>query len=278
MLSRRRSCATDCAVATAVAALAAALDLAGLRRRYRGRGAAGEGLEHAGVLGRELRPVLETVGGDEDAVRAAAEHERDDDAALGAEAQPPEPVLLEAGPVEGLLEALGALRAQRGARHGVLQRDAPADEAARHLAGRRRDLELVLALQLDDERARGDERPPALRHELEDRVEVGLAAERAPDLDHRVERRDGALELVAPRLGARVAARVVDRDPGELGEEPHGLLVLVGELRAARLVGQVQVAVGLAGDEDRDAEERRHRRVPRREAVRARVGADVLEA
>ena len=56
------------------------------------------------------------------------------------------------------------------------------------------------------------------------------------------------------------------------------LLVLVGERGAALLLGQVQVAVGDSAQEDRDAEERAHRRMVRREADRARVVREIVEA
>jgi hypothetical protein len=53
--------------------------------------------------------------------------------------------------------------------------------------------------------------------------------------------------------------------------------LLVGrlELRAVGLLGQVQVPPRLAADQHRDAEERRHRRMPGGEPVGARMGADV---
>ena len=60
--------------------------------------------------------------------------------------------------------------------------------------------------------ARADERPPALDDQLEDAVEVGLAAERARDRGRRLEPADGALELVAALLERLVEPRVLDRD------------------------------------------------------------------
>ena len=53
------------------------------------------------------------------------------------------------------------------------------------------------------------------------------------------------------------------------------LLVLLGELLAAGLLGEVQVPVGDAAQEDRDSEKALHRRVVRRETDRARIGAEL---
>ena len=76
---------------------------------------------------------------------------------------------------------------------------------------------------------------------------------------------------------ALVEPRVLDRDPRPLGEDHDRLLVGGGELLAARLLGQVEVAPGLAADQHRHAEEGRHRRVAGREAVGAGVAADAGE-
>ena len=54
-------------------------------------------------------------------------------------------------------------------------------------------------------------------------------------------------------------------------KDDHELLVAVGELLPAGLVGQVEVAVGLPPNRHGYPEEGRHRRVAGREAVRARV-------
>ena len=74
-------------------------------------------------------------------------------------------------------------------------------------------------------------------------------------------------------LAARVETRVVDRDGGPLGQHDHRLLVALVEVRPALLVGEIEVAVDLVADPDRHPEERLHRRVPGRKAVRARMRA-----
>ena len=73
---------------------------------------------------------------------------------------------------------------------------------------------------------------------------------------------------------AAVQASVLDRDRRPVGQDDERLLVGLVEV-AAGLLGQVEVAVGLAADEDRHAQEAVHRRVAEREAVGARVVADV---
>ena len=70
----------------------------------------------------------------------------------------------------------------------------------------------------------------------------------------------------ATRPDLRVESRVVDRDPGVEREDFDDPLVRVGECGRSALVGQVEVADGLTAGGDRDAEERRHRRVIRRKA------------
>ena len=174
--------------------------------------------------------------------------------------------------------------------------DAPAAALGEHLARRRSrerqprrladvhvaraggDHELVAVAQHDEHVVGLDQRAPALDHELEDALEVGLAADRAGDGGGGLQPAHGALELLAAGGHVAVEARVLDRDRGPVGEHDDGLLVLGRERLAAGLLGEVQVAVRLAADEDRHAEERSHRRVPGREAVGARMVADVVEA
>jgi len=60
-------------------------------------------------------------------------------------------------------------------------------------------------------------------------------------------------------------------------ESRRRLLVGVVELLAARLIGQVEVAVGLAPNDDRNAKEAVHGRVARWEAVGAGVVADIAQ-
>ena len=81
--------------------------------------------------------------------------------------------------------------------------------------------------------------------------------------------------LAAGRL---VQPGVLHRHAGRGAQRDKHRLVVLGELPAATLVGQVQVAEHLVTDPDRDAEETAHRRVPLREAGRRPVGGDVRQA
>ncbi len=130
--------------------------------------------------------------------------------------------------------------------------------------------------QQDQQRAGFDQGATALDDDLEDAVEVGLAADRLGDLGRRFEPVQGPLHLVAASLDVAVEAGVLDRDRRPLGEDHRRLLVGVVEVAAA-LLGQVEVAPGVAADHHRHAEEVGHRRVPGGEAVGAGVVADVAE-
>ena len=130
----------------------------------------------------------------------------------------------------------------------------------------RLDDEVGAVAQGDEHRPGVDERAPALDQQLEDALELRLASDRASDRGRRLERRDRALELVAPGGDTAVQPRVVDRDRGPVRQDDERLLVGLVE-PALVLLGQVQVAVGLAADEDRHAEERPHGRMTERKAV-----------
>ena len=110
----------------------------------------------------------------------------------------------------------------------------------------------------------------AFRDELEQAVKLELAGERVADLDQR-------LELPRPPRGGLVEPRVLDRDRGLRGEEGDEVLVLLRELALA-LLGEVEVPVRDAAEQDRHAEEGRHRRVVRREAGGVAVLLEAGEA
>ena len=94
-------------------------------------------------------------------------------------------------------------------------------------------------MQLDDQRAGGDQSSSAFGHELQDQGKIGLAADRARDLDDRPERINGLFELVAAGSYAAVAPRMVDRDPGELRERDQSPLVSRREFATAVLLGEI---------------------------------------
>ena len=154
--------------------------------------------------------------------------------------------------------------------------DARAAQLGRQLARRGRHLELVAALEQQGETARLDQGPGALDDQLQHPIEVGLASDRHSDGRRRLEALYGALELIATLLRVGVEAGVVDGDRRPVGEDGQGLLVVLVEF-AALLLGQVEVAVGLAADEHRHAEEATHRRMPRGEAERPWMLAQISE-
>jgi hypothetical protein len=86
----------------------------------------------------------------------------------------------------------------------------------------------------------------------------------------------GGQPLLAP-VRLLEQAGVLDRDAGRRRQRHDQLLVALGELAAVALLGEVEVAEGLAAHEHRDAEERAHRRVVGREAGRRRVPGEVRQ-
>jgi hypothetical protein len=74
-----------------------------------------------------------------------------------------------------------------------------------------------------------------------------------------------------------VEPSVLDRDRGLAGQERDELLILGVEVGTARLLGEVEVAVGDAAQPDRRAEERPHRRVVGGKPDRTGVLAEVVQ-
>ena len=165
---------------------------------------------------------------------------------------------------------------QRRARERLLDRDPRPLQPFHALAGNRRDHELVAVHEHDLGRAGVDQSARALDDQLQDPVEIRLAAQRAADLGGRLETADGALELVAALTDGPIQAGVADRDRGPVGEHHGGLFVVVGEL-AAVLLGQVEVPPRLALDDDRYAEEGGHRGMCEREPIGLGVRADLRQ-
>ena len=144
-----------------------------------------EGLHEALVLGGELGPGHRPVEGREHPDGLAAEDERDDEPCRGAD------VLGEREAQSGrsVGQALGLLAAQDVARHRPLDGDPASDDVGRDLAGGGLDHELLAVAQRDEHRARVDEGAAALDQQLEDALEVGLAADRPRDRGGGLERR-----------------------------------------------------------------------------------------
>ena len=255
--------------------LPASLGLDGHCGRDRCGSAGSKRLEQALVLSAERRASLESVDGDQHPVPPAAEDQRDDQTAARVDAEAAEPVALEPRLVGVLLQAKRPRGTKGRARQTVLQVHALTDQPLRKLTGARGDDHRAVLLVLDDERTSRHERPAALGDQTQDRIEIGLATERPRDLHRRVERVDGPPQLGVLGLETGVAPRVVDGHTGELGQQPDRLLVLLGELPAALLLGQVQIPERNAAHQNGDPEKRPHRRVSRGKAVRVRVGVDI---
>ena len=77
-----------------------------------------------------------------------------------------------------------------------------------------------------------------------------------------------------PALRCLVQPRVLDRHGRLSRQQTDEILVFGIEVDATRLFGQVEVAVGDAAQHDRNAQERPHRRMIRRETNRTRVVAE----
>ena len=136
----------------------------------------------------------------------------------------------------------------------------------------------------------GDREPPSplVRQRERDQVGAGELARLPGDVGEHLAGR-GAGQQPGGDLGAGLdpallaAGRVVQpgvlhRHAGRGAQGDQDGLVVLGELAAAALAGQVQVAEHLVADPHRHAEEAAHRRVPVREARRCRVRRDVGQA
>ena len=127
-------------------------------------------------------------------------------------------------------------------------------------------------------RARVDEGAPALDEQLEDALELDLAADRPGDRRPWSRARATARSSSSRRArDVRVQARVLDRDRRPVGEHDRAPPRRSRRTSPLGLLGEVEVAPRLAADEDRHAEERVHRGVPERESVGARMVAHVGE-
>ena len=115
-----------------------------------------------------------------------------------------------------------------------------------------------------------DESPQPRRDETEQRLELELARERVTDLVQR-------FEMAQPTRRGFVQPRVLDRNGRLCSKKLCQFLVFVGEVAAARLLGQVQVPVRHPAKQNGYPQEGLHRGVVRREPDRARVVAEIGE-
>ena len=130
--------------------------------------------------------------------------------------------------------------------------------------------ELVACRQRDRDEARADQLTQSRATRSSRRGKLELAHECGADFVQ-------GLELLRPRRRRFVQTCVLDGDGSLCREQCDEFLVLVGEVAAALLLGQVEVAVRHSAQEDRDAEEAAHRRVAGRKSDRARILTEVVE-
>ena len=208
------------------------------------------------------------VSGD-DADRAVAHDHRNEQARPYPD--PARDLLVDLGVLERRVDPL----APSPFEHPAALRAGPGQEAAGQALGQRADRRLDPEVapgsgQRDQDELGVDQVAEPSGDQLEERRQLGLARKGVPDLGQR-------LELREPARRRLVQAGVLDRDGGLRGEQRHDLLVLGGEVVAVGLLGQVEVPVGDAAEQDRDPEEGPHQRVVRGKADRPRIRRQVVE-
>ncbi len=179
--------------------------------------------------------------------------------------------LVDFGIVDDGIHALAPLALEHLSRLGLLQ----VDGQARELLGSRSvdclEAKAPGPVRKSDQNEAGvDELTQAACDQLEQGGQVDLRGEGVPDFVQ-------ILELTRPASGRLVQARVLDGDGGLRREQCHELLVLSREVRAALLLGQVEIPESDASQHDRDAEKGVHRGVVRGEADGAGILRDVVQ-
>ena len=108
------------------------------------------------------------------------------------------------------------------------------------------------------------------RDEVEQARQLDLSRQSRGDLIQR-------FELARATRRRFVEPRVLDRNRRLRREQRDNVLVALGEVAATDPLSEVEIAVRDAAQQDRDAEERVHRRMIRRYADRTRVGGEVVQ-
>ena len=245
-----------------------------LRGGHSGGRAGREGEEDLLVVAVELRSLAEAVKRGQHAEGVPTKHQRHEEPRLRLDR------VAERGSqaLGGVVEPFRAPGLEDAAGHRALNRNPQAQNLAFQLTGRRYDPLLLALLEQDDHRPCLDQRPPALDDQLQDSLEVGLSPHRPRDCGRGLEAHDRALQLV-PALGLTLEqAGVVDGERGPVREHDGCRLVVIRELPSSLLVGEVEVAEGLAADEHRHSQEAVHRGMARREPVGARMVAHMGQA
>src|ERR1022692_4467386 len=108
------------------------------------------------------------------------------------------------------------------------------------MAGAGGNHELVALAQQDQDTAGVNQSSSVLRDQLEDPLQVGVAADRMGDVSGCLERLHRPLEPPPPKFAALIQPSVVNRSRRPLGKHDDCLLVLVGELSASLLLREVE--------------------------------------
>jgi hypothetical protein len=234
----------------------------------RDRGAVRELLGEPEVRAGESGIGADLVVRDEHADRSITSEERYVE--TGRRAQPSGNVLVHLRILEKRVDALASSALEHSSCLRVTLEVADRGEIARAFAVRRGDSQALAGRQGDRDEACADQLAEACGDEVEQRLELELSDERTADLVQR-------FELVRPRCGGFIEPRVFDRDGSLCCQQRRQLLILVREITATLLLRQIQVSVGHASEQDRDAEKRIHRRVAGRKADGARVLRQVVQ-
>jgi hypothetical protein len=184
-------------------------------------------------------------------------------------------------PAGGLLVDLGVVEHRVDALASPPLEDEPVLRARPDRRGLQRDLRsltgrgghghpAVGCRQCDRDETRADQLAKASGDQLQQRSELRLGDQRTRHLVQR-------LELTGPSGRRLVKPRVLDRNSRLPCEKAHDFLVVLGEVCAALLLRQVEVAVRDAAEEHRHSEEGLHPGVVGREADRARVVVNVVQ-
>ena len=184
----------------------------------------------------EARVAADLVEGAHDADRFVPQHERDEQA--GARADPAGELLVDLGVVDDRVDALAPPPLEDPRALGAGLGHDRAHQRACALAVCGLDPKAPVGTRSSDhDRLRADQLAEPLGDQSEHARQLDLGQERVPDLVQR-------LQLAEPARRRLIEPRVLDRDRGLGGEKRDDLLVLVLEVGAALLVGQIEVAVG----------------------------------
>jgi hypothetical protein len=202
---------------------------------------------------------------DQHADRPLAREQRHVEA--GRRPQPPGDVLVDLGVLHERVDPFAAPAFEHSPGLRLMGEKADRREIVGAFAVGGRNAKPISGGECDGDEPGADELSQASSDQVEQRLELQLADERCP---HLVER----FELPRPCRRRLVEPRVLDRDCSLRRQQLYEVLVILVEIGAGFLLRQVQVAVGDAPEQDRNAQEGVHRRMAGWEAGGAGVLID----